>query len=61
MRMPWTKPGANDSRPAGSVSKSEAALSGAAGDGKVHDLEYWIASGFLTLPKDSPEVAALKP
>jgi hypothetical protein len=50
VRMPWTQ-SSTDSEPTESVSKSEAALSGPAGDGKVHDLEYWIASGFLTLPK----------
>jgi hypothetical protein len=33
------------------VSKSEAALAGAAGDGEVHDLQYWLDSGFLTLPR----------
>lgn len=50
MRMPWTR-SSTDSGPTPSVSKSEAALAGAAGDGKEHDLAYWIASGFLTLPK----------
>ena len=39
------------------TSKSDAALAGAAGDGEVHDLEYWLKSGFLTLPKDAPEAA----
>jgi hypothetical protein len=53
MRMPWTKRDATDSRPAGPVSKSEAARSGPAGDGKEHDLKYWLESGFLTLPKNA--------
>ncbi|MGI8678252.1 MAG: hypothetical protein ACR2LX_06105 [Jatrophihabitans sp.] len=35
-------------------SKSQAALAGSDGDGKDHDLQYWLDSGFLTLPrKDS--------
>jgi hypothetical protein len=33
------------------VSKSQSALAGTEGDGKVHDLQYWLDSGFLTLPK----------
>jgi len=32
------------------VSKSQKALPGVDGDGKEHDLQYWIDSGFLTLP-----------
>ena len=52
--MPWTKSAARNSGPAGPATKSEAALAGAAGDGEVHDLEYWLKSGFLTLPKDPP-------
>ncbi len=51
MRMPWSK----NSRPANSGEKmtnSQASLSGPEGDGKVHDLQYWLDSGFLTLPRD---------
>jgi hypothetical protein len=52
MRLPWSSRNdkSADSEP---VSKSQAALAGAAGDGKVHDLQYWLDSGFLTLPKDA--------
>jgi hypothetical protein len=55
MRLPWSR--SNDGESAGSapVSKSEAALAGAAGDGEVHDLQYWLDSGFLTLPKVDPD------
>jgi hypothetical protein len=63
MRLPWstsrTEPAAADSYP---VSKSESALSGPAGDGKVHDLQYWLDSGFLTLPRPDPDwPAPVKP
>jgi hypothetical protein len=61
MRMPWTKAATRDSAQAGPVSKSESALAGAAGDGKEHDLQYWIDSGFLTLPKPAPEAAGSAP
>lgn len=55
MRLPWST--SRNDKPADwePVSKSESALSGAAGDGKVHDLEYWIESGFLTLPRPDPD------
>jgi hypothetical protein len=43
------------------VSKSQSALAGAAGDGKVHDLQYWLDSGFLTLPKDPNAAASAGP
>lgn len=49
--MPWTKsrtPASDESKWA---NKSQAALSGPEGDGKEHDLQYWLDSGFLTLPK----------
>ncbi len=51
--MPWTRSAA--SKEPATTSKSDAALAGAAGDGEVHDLEYWLKSGFLTLPKDAPD------
>lgn len=54
MRMPWKRSGPDKDAPP-TVSKSEAALSGSAGDGKEHDLEYWLASGFLTLPKHASD------
>jgi hypothetical protein len=54
MRLPWSKKKSATPAYLGSVSKSEAALSGSDGDGKVHDLEYWLASGFLTLPRPDP-------
>jgi hypothetical protein len=55
MRLRWSK--SKNGEPAGSaqVNKSESALAGAAGDGKVHDLQYWLDSGFLTLPKVDPD------
>lgn len=58
MRLPWSKP--SDEKPAdsGSVSKSQAALSGSEGDGKDHDLQYWLDSGFLTLPKNVADAVA---
>ena len=34
------------------MTRSQASLSGPEGDGKDHDLQYWLDSGFLTLPKD---------
>jgi len=34
------------------MTRSQASLSGPDGDGKEHDLAYWLESGFLTLPKD---------
>ncbi len=55
MRMPWTKSATGKSVTAATMSKSEAGLAGEAGDGKVHDLAYWLESGFLTLPKAAPD------
>ena len=52
--MPWTRSAATK-QSATPASKSEAALAGAAGDGEVHDLDYWLRSGFLTLPKEAPD------
>jgi hypothetical protein len=54
MRLPWSS-SRNDKSTPDPISKSESALSGAAGDGKVHDLEYWLESGFLTLPRPDPD------
>lgn len=51
MRLPWTKSEAKAARDAAPVTKAQAALAGADGDGKDHDLQYWLDSGFLTLPK----------
>jgi hypothetical protein len=50
MRLPRSKSNGTKSAEPGPVSKSQAALSGPDGDGKEHDLQYWIESGFLTLP-----------
>jgi hypothetical protein len=64
MRLPWSKSNGNKSDEPGPVSKSQAALSGPDGDGKEHDLQYWIESGFLTLPSgafDAPAAARAKP
>jgi hypothetical protein len=56
MRLPWsTSKNNNASVASDRTSKSESALSGAAGDGKVHDLQYWLDSGFLTLPRPDPD------
>jgi hypothetical protein len=57
MRMPWSKQ-TEDSQP--TVAKSTAALSGAAGDGLEHDLQYWVDSGFLTLPQDAIDAHAAR-
>jgi hypothetical protein len=48
MPMPWKKSPASASAPR--REKGELALSGPEGDGKVHDLQYWLDSGFLRLP-----------
>ncbi len=51
-------PGVQKTRARGKVveapamTRSQASLSGPEGDGKDHDLQYWLDSGFLTLPKD---------
>jgi hypothetical protein len=52
MRMPWSKTTHRTVDSAPSMTNSQASLSGPEGDGKVHDLQYWLDSGFLTLPKD---------
>lgn len=44
MRLPWSKPSGTKSADPGPVSKSQAALSGPDGDGKEHDLQYWLDS-----------------
>ena len=54
MRLPWSKPSNAKSVDSGPVSRSDAALAGPEGDGKEHDLEYWLDSGFLTLPRPDP-------
>lgn len=60
--MPWSKSRESKSADPGPVTKSQAALSGPAGDGKEHDLQYWLDSGFLTLPAGTPvPVAAAAP
>jgi hypothetical protein len=64
MRLPWSKSRIEKTADSGPVSLSQAALSGPDGDGKEHDLAYWLASGFLTLPKgeaDAVATAAEKP
>lgn len=64
MRMPWSRSNASKPDAAGPVTKSQAALSGTDGDGKDHDLQYWLDSGFLTLPAgafDTPAKAAAAP
>jgi hypothetical protein len=52
MRLPWSRSRSDESTEP--VTKSQSALAGAAGDGKVHDLQYWLDSGFLTLPRPDP-------
>jgi hypothetical protein len=52
MRMPWFKRNESNSKPA-RIDKSTAALAGPAGDGLVHDLQYWLDSGFLTIPQSA--------
>jgi hypothetical protein len=55
MRLPWSRSKNGESAGSAQVNTSEGALAGAAGDGKVHDLQYWLDSGFLTLPKVDPD------
>ncbi len=52
MRLPWRKAQHGTSANEPSMTLSQAARSGPDGDGKEHDLEYWLNSGFLALPKD---------
>lgn len=59
MRLPWSKTSGSKSIDSGPVTKSQAALSGPDGDGKEHDLQYWLDSGFLTLPKPNPDAAPI--
>ena len=61
MRLPWSNTSNATSADQGPVSKSQAALSGPEGDGKEHDLQYWLDSGFLTLPKNGVDVPAATP
>lgn len=58
MRLPWSKPRYRNSAGSEPMSKSQAARSGPDGDGKEHDLQYWLDSGFLTLPAGAFDVAA---
>ncbi|MCW2497143.1 hypothetical protein [Jatrophihabitans sp.] len=54
MHLPWSKtpsPEAVKGATPG-MTRSQASLSGPDGDGKEHNLQYWLDSGFLTLPKD---------
>lgn len=55
MRLPWSTSRKRATDNAEPVSKSVSALSGEAGDGLVHDLQYWLDSGFLTLPRPDPD------
>ena len=55
MQMPWSK--ARVEALPERVDKGQAAAAGADGDGKEHDLQYWLDSGFLTLPKDAVDEA----
>jgi hypothetical protein len=57
MRMPWTKSDERAAKDTPYVSKADASRAGSDGDGKEHDLQYWLDSGFLTLPKAPPEDA----
>jgi hypothetical protein len=57
MHLPWSKSTSSQPATKGStgvvgMSRSQASLSGPDGDGKEHDLQYWLDSGFLTLPKN---------
>jgi hypothetical protein len=57
MRMPWTKSDERSAKDTPYVSKADASRSGSDGDGKEHDLQYWLDSGFLTLPNEPAEDA----
>lgn len=52
MKLPWNKAHRAEEAAAPSMTHSQAALSGPEGDGKTHDLQYWLDSGFLALPKE---------
>jgi hypothetical protein len=53
MQLPWSKTHYAAAAPtAPTTTRSQACLSGPEGDGKEHDLQYWLDSGFLTLPKE---------
>jgi hypothetical protein len=55
MQMPWSKKKSAGDELAERVDKGQAATAGADGDGKEHDLQYWLDSGFLTLPRAAIE------
>jgi hypothetical protein len=48
VRMPWSKTARAPQTER--VTNAELARGGADGDGKEHDLQYWLDSGFLRLP-----------
>ena len=52
MRLLRSKAHPTKTASAPSTTRSQASLPGPDGDGKEHDLQYWLDSGFLTLPKD---------
>ena len=59
MQLPWNKipmpsraPSRSATSDAPTMTRSQACMSGPEGDGKDHGLQYWLDSGFLTLPKD---------
>lgn len=61
MRLPRSMSRSKKSDEPTFANKSDAAMAGSVGDGKEHDLQYWLDSGFLTLPKARPEDAAAVP
>jgi hypothetical protein len=56
MRLPWSKPNPRRPEAVEFEDRSAAALAGSDGDGKDHDLQYWLDSGFLTLPRPDSDV-----
>lgn len=52
MALKWNKTESSKTPEAPTMTRSQASLSGPEGDGKDHDLQYWLDSGFLTLPKE---------
>ncbi len=52
MQLPWSRTRTTTVPAAPTMTRSQASLSGPEGDGKDHNLQYWLDSGFLTLPKD---------
>jgi len=51
MKLSWNKAHRAEAT-APTMTHSEAARPGPEGDGKDHDLQYWLESGFLALPKE---------